>query len=45
MIQKVDAQAEEIGRLKPVLARVTEESDIPQKAAAYFTRESPLSRM
>lgn len=45
VIQQVDAQAEEIRRLRRDLARVTEERDIPEKATAWFSRESPLSRM
>ncbi|MFM2388662.1 MAG: hypothetical protein RLZZ437_217 [Pseudomonadota bacterium] len=45
VIQEVDAQADEIRRLKRDLARVTEERDILKKATAYFARESPLSRM
>ena len=45
VIQEVDAQADEIRRLKRDLARVTEERDIPNKATACFARESPLSRM
>ncbi len=38
--QEVDAQADEIRRLKRELARVTEERDILKKATAYFARES-----
>ena len=45
VIQEVDAQADEIRRLKRDLLRVTEERDILKKATAYFARESPLSRM
>lgn len=41
VIQEVDAQADEIRRLKRDLARVTEERDILKKATAYFARESP----
>jgi transposase len=44
VIQEVDAQADEIRRLKRDLLRVTEERDILKKATAYFARESPLSR-
>ena len=44
MIQKADAQADEIRRLKRDLARVTEERDILKKATAYFARESPFWR-
>ena len=40
MIQKVDAQADEIRRLKRDLARVAEERYILEKASAYFARES-----
>ena len=40
VIQEVDAQADEIRRLKRDLARVTEERDILKKATAYFARES-----
>ena len=40
VIQAVDAQADEIRRLKRDLARVTEERDILKKATAYFARES-----
>lgn len=40
VIHEVDSQANEIRRLKRDLARVTEERDIPQKATAYFARES-----
>ena len=36
--------AAELRRVKKELARVTEERDILKKAAAYFARESPLSR-
>ena len=36
VIQEVDAQADEIRRLKRDLARVTEERDILKKATAYF---------
>ena len=39
-IKEVDAQADEIRRLKRDLARVTEERDILKKATAYFARES-----
>jgi transposase len=42
---EVDAQADEIRRLKRDLARITEERDIPKKANAYFARDTPLSRM
>ena len=45
VIKEVDAQAEEIHRLKRDLAWVTVERDILKKATAYFARESPLSRM
>jgi transposase len=45
VIQEVDAQADEIRRLKRDLVRVMEERDILKKATAYFARESPLSRM
>ena len=45
MIQEVDAQADEIQRLKRDLLRVKEERDILKKATAYFARKSPLSRM
>jgi len=45
VVKEVDAQADEIRRLKRDLARVTEERDILKKATAYFARESPLSRM
>ena len=45
MIQEVDAQADEIRRLKRDLLRVTSGRDILKKATAYFARESPLSRM
>ena len=45
VVKEVDAQADEIRRLKRDLLRVTEERDILKKAAAYFARESPLSRM
>ena len=41
VIHEVDAQADEIRRLKRDLARVTEERDILKKATAYFARESP----
>ena len=40
VIQEVDAQADEIRRLKRDLLRVTEERDILKKATAYFARES-----
>ena len=40
VIKEVDAQADEIRRLKRDLARVTEERDILKKATAYFARES-----
>lgn len=40
VIEEVDAQADEIRRLKRDLARVTEERDILKKATAYFARES-----
>ena len=40
LIEEVDAQADEIRRLKRDLARVTEERDILKKATAYFARES-----
>lgn len=39
VIQEVDAQADEIRRLKRDLAKVTEERDILKKATAYFARE------
>lgn len=42
VVQEVDAQADEIRRLKRDLARVTEEQDILKKATAYFARESPV---
>jgi len=45
VIQVVDAQADEIRRLKRDLARATQERDILKTATAYFARESPLSRM
>ena len=57
VIQEVDAQADEIRRLKRDLLRVTSGRDILKKglpvdaigsrplAGAYFARESPLSRM
>nr|WP_022704342.1 IS3 family transposase [Pseudorhodobacter ferrugineus] len=45
VIKEVDAQADEIRRLKRDLVRFTEERDILKKATAYFARESPLSRM
>ena len=45
VIPEVDAQADEIRRLKRDLLRVREERDILEKATAYFARESPLSRM
>lgn len=35
-----DSQADEIRRLKAQLRRVTEERDIPNKAAAYFAKQS-----
>ena len=34
------SQTEELRRLKAELKRVTEERDIPKKAAAYFARQS-----
>jgi uncharacterized Fe-S cluster-containing radical SAM superfamily protein len=37
---KGDDEAEEIRRLKKELARVTEERDILEKAAAYFARDA-----
>lgn len=40
VIQEVDAQADEIRRLKLDLLRVTEERDILKKATAYFARET-----
>ena len=40
MVKEVDAQADEIRRLKRDLARVTEERDILKKATAYFARDS-----
>lgn len=40
VIQEVDAQVDEIRRLKCDLARVTEERDILKKATAYFARAS-----
>ena len=40
VIQELDAQADEIRRLKRDLLRVTEERDILKKATAYFARES-----
>lgn len=40
VIKEVDAQSDEIRRLKRDLARVTEERDILRKATAYFARES-----
>ncbi len=45
VIKEVDAQADEIRRLKRDLVRVTEEWDILEKPTAYFARQSPLSRM
>ena len=41
MIQEVDAQADEIRRLRRDLLRVTSGRDILKKATAYFARESP----
>ncbi len=40
VIEEVDAQVDEIRRLKRDLARVTAERDIYKKATAYFARES-----
>ena len=40
VIQEVDAQADEIRRLKRDLLRVSEERDILKMATAYFARES-----
>ena len=40
VIHEVDAQADEIRRLKRDLARVTQERDIVKKATAYVARES-----
>ena len=40
VVKEVDAQTDEIRRLKRDLARVTEERDILKKATAYFARES-----
>jgi transposase len=45
VIHEVDAQADEIRRLKRDLARITEERDNQEKATAYFARDTPLSRM
>jgi transposase len=45
VIHEVDAQADEIRRLKRDLARITEERDNQKKATAYFARDTPLSRM
>lgn len=36
----VDAQADELRRLKAELKRVTDERDILKKAAAYFAKQS-----
>jgi transposase len=38
---EVDAQADEIRRLKRDLARITEERDNQKKATAYFARDTP----
>lgn len=40
VLRQVNAQADEIRRLKCDLARVTEERDILQRATAHFARES-----
>ena len=44
VVQKVDAQADEIRRLKRDLLRVTEVRDILKEATAYFAMVSPPSR-
>ena len=40
VIRQVDAQADEIRRLKRDQARVTKQRDILKKVTAYFARES-----
>jgi transposase len=44
VIQEVDAQADEIRRLKPGSAAGHGGTGHPKKATAYFATESPLSR-